>query len=373
MDEKSLSGGRYGGFTLPEVLEEKVEKKDEEVLKRQLYVAITRAKRFCTLSYALKSYTGGDQQLASIVANLDEHFEKQNASETEKIILKHNPKIYIADSDVGKNEKKNTTISDLQKLVAKDYEDRKVSVSLLNNFFECPWKWYFRNLLQLPEEKSESLDFGNKVYSAVDKILKFTPPSSGGVRKIPNQKELEEITNNDKEVLKIISKWVKDRLPEIESKRENEKSISVNDERFSNLNIYGKLDLIENLNDKNVRVTDFKTGSVKKKGDIEKIDKEGRMSTYMRQLAMYSYLIKQSPKWKVDVTESRLEFLEAKNEKESIYDTVIQKEQIDLLIQDIKDYDDLVKKGEWVNRPCNCNSYGKNTECEYCKMAGIYK
>src|SRR3989338_9911065 len=341
MDEKSLSGGRYGGFTLPEVLEEKVEKKDEEVLKRQLYVAITRAKRFCTLSYALKSYTGGDQQLASIVANLDEHFEKQNASETEKIILKHNPKIYIADSDVGKNEKKNTTISDLQKLVAKDYEDRKVSVSLLNNFFECPWKWYFRNLLQLPEPKSESLEFGNKVHLAIDKILKL--------KKITDLKELEEITMNDRDVLKIVSRWAHSRLPEIAQNRENEKSISIVDDRFPHLNIYGKIDLIEFIDSKNIRVTDFKTGSVRKKVDVEKKDKEGRMSSYLRQLSMYSYLMTQSPKWKVDVRESRLEFLEAplapapkikKGVKESMYDTTIGKEHIDLLIQDIKDYDE---------------------------------
>ena len=364
MDEKSLGGVRHGNFTLPDILEEKVEKKDEEVLKRQLYVAITRAKRFCTLSYALHSYSGGDLELSSIISNLSEHFEKQTADETEKIILKHDPKAYISDSDAKTNEKNNTTIVDLQKLVAKDYEDRKVSVSLLNNFFECPWKWYFRNLLQLPEAKSESLDFGNTVHSSIDKILKL--------KKVPTQKDLEEITGGDKGVLKIVSKWAKDRLPEIEQKRENEKSVSVVDDRFPHLNIYGKIDLIENFGDKNVRVTDFKTGSVRKKSDIEKLDEEERMSSYMRQLSMYSYLIKQSPKWKVDVCESCLEFLEAKNDKESIYRTAIQKEQIDSLVKDIKDYDELIKKGDWVNRPCNYNSYGKNTECEYCKMAKIY-
>ncbi|MEK7080813.1 MAG: PD-(D/E)XK nuclease family protein [Patescibacteria group bacterium] len=131
--------------------------------------------------------------------------------------------------------------------------------------------------------------------------------------------------------------------------------------------------MIENLDAKNVRVTDFKTGGIRKKSEIEKIDFEGRMSSYLRQLAMYSYLIKQSPKWKVDVKESRLEFLEAKDVKEVFYDRVITVEEIDLLIKDIKDYDQLVKSGKWINRPCNYNSYGKNTECEYCKMAEIYK
>ena len=47
--------------------------------------------------------------------------------------------------------------------------------------------------------------------------------------------------------------------------------------------------------------------------------------------------------------------------------------EIILLVQDIKDYDNLIKTGDWVNRPCHYNSYGKNTECEYCKMAEIYK
>ncbi len=363
MDERSFEGEKRGGFSLPASLQEKIEKRDEMVLKRELYVAITRAKRFCTISYALKSYNGGNQTLARIVADLRGSFKEQNAYETENLILKNNPRAYVVASDV-KNSGRSTTLSDLAKLVAKDYEDRKISVSLLNNFFECPWKWYFRNLLRLPEVKSESLEFGNAVHTSIDRILKL--------KKIPTQKDLEEITNGDKEVLKIVSRWVGNRLPEISENRENEQSISVVDDRFPHLNIYGKIDLIENLDVKNVRVTDFKTGSVRKKVDIEKVDEEGRMSSYLRQLAMYSYLIKQSPKWKMDVRESRLEFLEAKNEKEGIYDKVITANEIDLLVKDIKDYDQLVKTGEWVERSCNYNSYGKNTECEYCKMAEIY-
>ena len=109
------------------------------------------------------------------------------------------------------------------------------------------------------------------------------------------------------------------------------------------------------------------------KSDIEKLDEEGRLSGYLRQLAMYSYLIKQSPKWKTDVRESRLEFVEAKNPAETFYDTVISDEEIEAIVKDITDYDRLVKEGEWLTRPCNYNSYGKNTECEYCQMAKIYR
>ncbi|MBI5139357.1 ATP-dependent helicase [Candidatus Nomurabacteria bacterium] len=378
MDERSFSGQKVGGFSLPTSIIEKIESRDDEVLKRQLYVAITRAKRFCTISYALKSYTGGEQELTHIVEDIAVDFKKQNADETEKLILKNNAKVYVESS---KKDEHHAKLKELAKLVARDYEDRKVSVSLLNNFFECPWKWYFRNLLQLPEPKAESLEFGNIVHGSIDAILKLS--------KNPNSKELESIVSyqvrksnfGDERMqkefytnaLNLVSKWVEDRFLDINKNRESEQSVSVNDEHFPHLSIYGKIDLIEKLNKENVRVTDFKTGGVRKKSEIEKIDEEGRVSGYLRQLIMYSYLIRQSSRGKVSLGESRLEFVEAKNKNETFYDTVVKEEQIELLIKDITDYDNLLKSGEWVNRPCNYNSYGKNTECEYCKMAEIYK
>ncbi len=364
MDERSFSGGKISGFTVPESVAERIEEKDEEVLKRQLYVAITRAKRFCTISYALKSYSGADQKLASIVEDIADNFERQSADETEKMILKTDIRAYVVGVKDKEKEDISTNLENLVKLVARDYEDRKVSVSLLNNFFECPWKWYFRSLLQLPEPKSPSLEFGNMVHESVDKILRLG--------RTPSAKDLEDL-HVDSEVMKIISKWVERRLPEIKTDRENEKSVSVTDARFSHLSIYGKIDLIERLSPNEMRVTDFKTGGVRKKTDIEKMDEEGRMSGYLRQLAMYSYLLENNSKSKLAVRESRLEFLEAKNEKEAFYDRVITPEEIELLVKDITDYDQLVKSGLWTTRPCNYNSYGKNTECEYCKMAEIYK
>lgn len=362
MDERSFSGAKVGGFSLPVSIKEKVETRDDEVSKRQLYVAITRAKRFCTISYALKSYTGADQELAHIVSDIADNFEKQSADETEKIILKHNPKVFIQSEQVKENY---TNLQTLIKLVSRDYEDRKVSVSLLNNFFECTWKWYFRNLLQLPEAKSDSLEFGNLIHDTIDKIL--------NLRKVPTEKDIEQLTPGNKEAQKIISRWVDHRLPDITPNRQNEQSVSVVDEKFPHLSIYGKIDLIENIGPDNVRVTDFKTGGVRKKSDIEKLDDEGRLSGYLRQLAMYSYLITKSPKWKVGVGESQLEFVEAKKETETFYKTFITPEQINMIRKDIADYDELVKTGQWIDRPCHYNSYGKNTECEYCKMAEIYK
>ncbi len=349
MDEKSLSRGKKLGFVLPEAMRDRIEERDIDAIKRKLFVAITRAKRFCTLSYSTLSKKDTERELAKIIAELPEEvFEK------EKI------------KNAGKNEKEKVSmLPELVKLVAVKYKDRNVTATLLNNFFECPWKWYFGNLLQLPEGENEHFIFGNNVHGAIDHILK------GDL--VPDKKELLKISEGDKEVAKVVSKWAEISFPEISKKRESEYSISFSDPKFPQLKIYGRIDLVEKLNDENVRVTDFKTGSAKKKNDIEKLDEEGRQSNLMRQLAMYSYLLQNNPKWHgVNVSESRLEFLEAKNEKERIYSHAVSKDDIILLAHDIADYDEMLKKGIWVKRPCNFKSYGKNTECEYCKMAKIY-
>lgn len=363
MDEKSFTGTKRDGFTLPSQVKELVEKRDELVKKRELYVAITRAKKFCTISYAINSYNGGEQEIAHVLSDIQDLFERHSAKENEDFILSLDTQAFVGNKQ--KEEKGVDSLTSLVEMVAKNYEDRKVSVSLLNNFFECPWKWYFRNLLQLPEPKSESLEFGNMVHNSINKIILLN--------KIPNKKELEDITEGHQDVLNVVSNWVTNRLSKISKHRETEQSISILDDRFPHLNIYGKIDLIENLEPGIVRVVDFKTGTVRKNSEIEKLDDEGRLSSYLRQLAMYSYLITGNLKWKKEVGESVLEFVEAKNSEESFYRTRITEDQLNLIIKDIKDYDSMLRSGDWVNRPCHYNSYGKNTSCGYCKMSEIYK
>ncbi len=342
VDERSLAGGKKVAFTLPESIAEKVEERDVDAIKRKLYVAITRAKRFCTLSYALESKSGREQALAGIIDELpSEVFHRER----------------VTGGDAQNTEAKDR--AEIAALVKGKYADRYLSVSLLNNFFECPWKWYFNNLLGVPQAPSLSLEFGSLVHGAIDAILNLHRP--------PTLRDLEALALPP-EVRRIVERWVEHRLPEIEKNYNNEQSVSWNDPSFSHLKLYGKIDLIENLSGKEVRVTDFKTGSVRKKSDIEKIDDEGRMSGNLRQLAMYSFLLEQNPKWGKIVRQSRLEFLEAKNPKESFYDRVVTPTEIKLLVRDIEDYDELLKSGEWIHRSCNYNSYGKNEPCQYCEL-----
>jgi DNA helicase-2/ATP-dependent DNA helicase PcrA len=186
MNQSALMNQRKGGFTLPSVLAEKVEKKDEMTARREVYVAITRAKTFCTISFAKHDIKGGDLELAHILAELPNiHFIKKTAEQTTGELIAQGESIYTKHEPVAIT---GTDTEQLQQLVTARFAESNVSVTLLNNFFECPWKWYFRNFLQLPDVKGASLVFGSAMHSVLETIIRD--------KKAPIKKQLEDLVRN---------------------------------------------------------------------------------------------------------------------------------------------------------------------------------
>lgn len=373
LDESSLMRGRRGGFTLPERLESLIQAKDELSARRELYVAITRAKTHCTLSYARNSYSGGELQPAKILADFPESLiEHKNILESEGELIQKNPEIFVK----SRQNISKTTRIELAKVVSLEYQKANVTVTLLNNFFECPWKWYFRNLLLLPEAKTESLIVGTIVHSGIEYILKNRDDFDNQIDNFLSVAiEKENIFDENvakrtfREARNIISNFVKNYLPKIDQYAVSERSISYKDPEYPHLNFYGKIDMTEEVGDGVVCVTDFKTGGGKSKNTIEKNDEEGRLNSFLRQLAMYKYLIESNQKM-TEVGLEKLVFVEEKsNSKDAIYVTKIKPEEVLMLKKDFADYDKELSSGSWINRPCRAKNWGKNEKCEYCALA----
>ncbi|MEI6022442.1 MAG: ATP-dependent DNA helicase [bacterium] len=376
INESVLMGSKHGGFSLPEVIQNLNEVRNKEDARRELYVAITRAKLHCTISYAQTNYTGTPLALADILVEIPEiHFNKKTSLETQKELLSYGPNVYIQNTQTKEYI---DVVSQLQTIVKNQFIKTRVSVTLLNNFLECPWKWYFRNLLQLPDSKNDSLIFGSLAHSCIEWILK--------AKEKPSKKALEEkidmllyksgieqnasATKMKRECVVVVENWIKTYFDNLLPVYESEQSISCSVEKFGDILFYGKLDLLETYSDGSYRVTDFKTGNPKTGGSIEKIDEEGNISDYMRQLAMYSFLLQHSLR-RGSVAESRLLFLEADiKDKHALYSTHIEPEVIDILERDIALYKDSIESGEWIHRPCEVKSFGSShTDCEYCTRA----
>lgn len=376
MNEEVLMSEKKGGFTLPEKIKEHITQRSIEEAKRELYVSITRAKRYCNLSYSHEGYNGNEMELLSILRDLPgDHLGKINARENEEKILALGPETYTSFS--GK-EYKGEIIDDVKELVKNNYSDLKVSVSMLNNFFECPWKWYFRSFLRLPETKPVHLSLGTVVHSTIEYVLKQKElPKESDIKDKILEIFVKEGVENKNDLKKLLKKaedavfnWVKNYYKHLNDNYKSERSVSFRDKDFPNLLMYGKIDLTEYDKDGNIIVTDFKTGGSKTKGVIEKINEEGRMSDLMRQLAMYTYLLQGDEK-NIKVLSSRLLFLEEDlSNKNALYETHVGGEKVDLLKKDIKDYDSSLSLGNWINNECYFKPFGGGgVECEYCKLA----
>ena len=375
MNEGVLMSSKRSGFALPESVESRIEARDEAVARREVYVAITRAKQHCLISYARMDTNGAEQVLANVVAYIpEEFFIKKNAVETEAELLASGPELYVMHTPALQE----SAIAELTDFVRDTYTKTKVSVTLLNNFFECPWQWYFRNILKLPETKTESLWFGSAVHGAIESVLKKTiavePVAIGErIREVLSREGVTEeriVARMIESGVPVVERWAGMYLHTIASDHSAERSLAYHDSSFPHLQFYGKVDLTERFTDGTIIVTDFKTGSTKTSGVIEKRDDEGRLSSYIRQLAMYSYLLQGTEKGK-QVSASRLLFLEAPvDDKNKLYSIHIDTETIDMLRKDIKDYDESVATGAWVSRPCVAKPFGGGSEqCEYCAKA----
>lgn len=376
-NEETLMSEKRMPFALPERIKERLSARDKETVKRELYVAITRAKQSCVLSCATTGYDGRVLTPSEIITSVSkDHFEMKTASHTEQELLSEGPASYVS---VTKKETP-ATLDELATFVKERYADTKVSVTLLNNFFDCPWKWYFRNFLKLPEIKSVSLALGSAVHTTIEYLLKApTQPPRSLVEEYVEQalqkegvSDPQDLRRLAKDALHAVGNWLETYYPHLAPDRVSERSVQARDEQYPHLQLYGKIDLTERFPDGDIVVTDFKTGSIKTPGAIEKETEEGRLSDYMRQLAMYSYLVRQSEK--KEVARSRLLFVEAdEKEKNALYETHIDDEKIDLLIRDIREYDEALKSGGWVSRKCQHKGYGTQTECEYCALAKVFR
>lgn len=379
LNERSLLGGKPLGFTLPERVKERIAEKDEATARREVYVAITRAKRFCTLSYSRFSHKGNDERLARIIEELPrDTFVFKESAVTQESLLAAGPERFVT---TGLSPVPDVTKKDLQELVRERYTTKKISVTLLNKFYECPWKWYFDCFLEVPEPVSEPLEFGSVVHTAIEEVLKLSKKPTERDIDAALARAFEEChIGGDDRVNRIrreahvtVKRFVDSLLPLLYNRRESEKSITYRDPSLPHLLINGKIDLVEYKTSDILRVTDFKTGKTRKAGDIERLDDEGRLSTYMRQLAMYSYLLKNTSKGDIEVEASRLYFVEEGDAKKSCFETRVESDHIDLLKRDIEEYDELIKSGGWTERTCNSRLRAGETECVYCKRAEMYK
>ncbi|RFZ92220.1 ATP-dependent helicase [Mucilaginibacter conchicola] len=318
--------GRNSGFSYPDTLtqaaSEDIALKEEA--RRLFYVALTRAKQCLNVSYAAKDKNGKDQEpsqfIGEILADTDLQVNHPKVSSDDMIA-------FIATQF---NEADKPVVELLDKnYISQLLQNYTLSVTHLNNYLDCPLRFYFQCLIRVPSGKSPSATFGQAVHWALNKA--FRRLKEFGEEFMPTEEFMKEFRwymyrNRDsftKEEFKLRVAYGEKILPPyyeqnvVTWNKVTRTEHSIKNIEVQGVPIKGNLDKIE-FNGKQVTVVDYKTGRVRNaKPKLERpTNDEPNGGDYWRQAVFYKILVDNDRTNDWEVVDTIFDFVEPEKDDE---------------------------------------------------------
>jgi len=270
-------------------------------------------------------------------------------------------------------EKVSIDEQDFLKKVVKDYS---LSVTALNTYLECPYKFKLNNLLRTPRAKDKYLALGTAVHTALDKFFydfkeKNKIPSvtylldifsKAMADEVLTKADYEESLEKGERMLKL---YYEEYKKEFEKPLFTEKFFGYGSSKvyLDDISLTGKLDKIDivDLQKKYVKVVDYKTGKAKTRNEIEGKTKYSD-GEYKRQLVFYKLLADLDRTFNFTVTQTELDFVEPSKEGKFTRESFsISPEELEELKKVIRD---VMAKIRSLHFP-RTTDYRVCTTCEY--------
>lgn len=375
--------GHFGGRTrrdklklLPEVYkllpDENTEMVDHETddERRLFYVALTRAKRGVTISYATISDTGRDQVPTQFITELrPELIETIDTANLDDKLPELQTLLITPATEQGSDLRDPEYIGEIFRL-------QGLSVSALNNYLDCPWRYFYQNLIRLPAVPESYLSFGIAIHAALNEL--FAHAKERGLSRehllTSFEQHLRQQPLSTRDMadrlahgLQVLGGWYDAYHDQWNLNVLTE--FNVKGVEFTpDIRLTGKLDKIEFLGDGNeVSVVDYKTGSPKSRNHImgETKDAEGN---YYRQLVFYRVLLDLYENGKYKMTSGEIDFIEpndsGKYKKEKFE---ITSEEVAELRTTIERVATEILNLEFWDKKCD------DPKCEYCALRQLMK
>ncbi len=151
------------GFRLPpNVFEQETDAEAVEELRRLFFVSVTRAEKYLFISYPQMKNDGNLLQPSQFV----EEMRQPLSLPVQDIKLTEEEKLHYSSLRFGIVQKP------VLQNAEKDYIDRLLgnfvmNVTALNNYLDCPLRFYYSTLVKVPSAKSEAAQFGTAVHAAL--------------------------------------------------------------------------------------------------------------------------------------------------------------------------------------------------------------
>lgn len=339
--------------------------------RRLFYVALTRAKSEVIVTYARKNKDGRDNLKTKFLENVRKElikeiempadykssFEKADINFRERVVS--GPEVYSVE------------------FIRENFLEKGLSVSALNNYLTCPWKYFYSSLLNIPMAQETYLLYGTAVHEALkqffDRLREGESPDKDyliskfkeTISRMPlSEVELNDFNKRGEESLGGYYDFYKDKF-HTDCLTEYPISRVYLDE----IPLTGKLDKIEILDMSGlVNVVDYKTGKPKSRGEIEGETKtsEGNIK---RQLTFYKLLLSLFADGnKFRFASADIDFVEpmdsGKYKKEHF---TISDEEVEELKKEIRRVADEIISFKFWDKRCD------DGHCEFCELREMVK
>jgi DNA helicase-2/ATP-dependent DNA helicase PcrA len=287
--------------------------KDEDE-RNLFYVALTRAKKYITITYAVKNSEGAEKLPSLFVSEIRSEFTKVFDIDNVDIKIENNESSieFGSDSTMKPTIKEKDFLNDL-------FIKNGLSVTALNNYLACPWKYFFSNLVRIPGAQNKYMMFGSAVHEALKNYFDALAADKNPKKDYLIKRFKESLAKwpiQSKDYAEMLEKGDKDLSGYYDNYHKSWKSNILNEfhvrriELAKNISINGKIDKIEILDSRNnVNVVDYKTGKPKSKNDLSGLNKNST-GDYLRQLTFYNLLLNNYQDNKYKMVSGEIDFIQ---------------------------------------------------------------
>lgn len=341
--------------------------------RRLFYVAMTRAKKEVAITYSLQGEKGEHLLPCQFIGEIDgSHLEIIDTKNYEEKFSLTKESAFLEVKNAGAD------IKDKDHL-RKIFFEQGLSVTAINNYLNCPWNYFFNNLVRLPKSQSKHQMYGTAVHETLSHFF-------------DKYKNEEDLSKKDFDGL-FRSYLMKQPFSDIdfeESLEKGEKSLGgyydfykgkwrrsiINEFKIGgvflpiektesgedSILLKGKLDKLEIDEDGKVNVVDYKTSKPKSRNDIEGKTKSSKGDN-MRQLVFYKLLLDNYEKGKYEMISGEIDFTEpddaGRYHKEKF---PISKDDVEELQNKIKGIAKEIVSFSFWDKKCD------DKKCEYCEL-----
>ncbi|MFA5986180.1 MAG: ATP-dependent DNA helicase [Parcubacteria group bacterium] len=341
---------------------------DMEDERRLFYVAITRAKKSLTITYAQHDHAGREKSPSLFISDLSADLIDMETPMSAQYDIFFLPRMSQALSLVS------------VEFIRDKFLQTPLSATALNNYYDSPLKYFFRNLVRLPSVQSKTMIKGSIMHAALEKFFVLSK-SRGAILSedelIAQFERMINVMRVPREYSAAIKKSSVEALRGYYKKYAQEFTINVELEKKitgipftlddgNEILLTGVVDKMELLPDGTVVVVDYKSGK-----PWSKKKKEERIAL-KRQVVFYKLLLDRYHDGQYNMTAGLLDFIEPHPqthayEREkilvSVEDVVQIKKEINNFAQDIL-------SGNFLKREID-HKYGDHIVEEYITLLNV--